>query len=96
MGGIFSIEAKDMDTKLLSAPESNNTRARMLFRRNITLDYIRDLGDNSYPQHVDLPGHCCWWSLGTYLHNALSLHRVHFLHKGWFLVYPLFSVGVTA
>ncbi|GKE23883.1 hypothetical protein Tco_1435395 [Tanacetum coccineum] len=25
MGGIFSIEARDMDTKLLSAPESNNT-----------------------------------------------------------------------
>ncbi|GJU92781.1 hypothetical protein Tco_1317537 [Tanacetum coccineum] len=28
MGGIFSIEARDMDTKLLSAPESNNTLAR--------------------------------------------------------------------
>ncbi|GJY76111.1 hypothetical protein Tco_0481227 [Tanacetum coccineum] len=30
MGGIFSIEARDMDTKLLSAPESNNTLARFL------------------------------------------------------------------
>ncbi|GJS06901.1 hypothetical protein Tco_0363697 [Tanacetum coccineum] len=28
MGGIFSIEARDMDTKLLSALESNNTLAR--------------------------------------------------------------------
>ncbi|GJU29065.1 hypothetical protein Tco_1172654 [Tanacetum coccineum] len=28
MGGIFSLEARDMDTKLLSAPESNNTLAR--------------------------------------------------------------------
>ncbi|GKE35103.1 hypothetical protein Tco_1454425 [Tanacetum coccineum] len=28
MGGIFSIEARDMDMKLLSAPESNNTLAR--------------------------------------------------------------------
>ncbi|GJY89211.1 hypothetical protein Tco_0503839 [Tanacetum coccineum] len=28
LGGIFSIEARDMDTKLLSAPESNNTLAR--------------------------------------------------------------------
>ncbi|GJT63525.1 hypothetical protein Tco_1007058, partial [Tanacetum coccineum] len=28
MGGIFSIKARDMDTKLLSAPESNNTLAR--------------------------------------------------------------------
>ncbi|GJU68816.1 hypothetical protein Tco_1255075 [Tanacetum coccineum] len=25
MGGIFSLKARDMDTKLLSAPESNNT-----------------------------------------------------------------------
>ncbi|GJR36393.1 hypothetical protein Tco_1212077 [Tanacetum coccineum] len=29
MGGIFSLEARDMDTKLLSAPESNNTLARL-------------------------------------------------------------------
>ncbi|GJY01419.1 hypothetical protein Tco_0359571 [Tanacetum coccineum] len=28
MGGIFSLDARDMDTKLLSAPESNNTLAR--------------------------------------------------------------------
>nr|GEX10230.1 putative ribonuclease H-like domain-containing protein [Tanacetum cinerariifolium] len=28
IGGILSIEARDMDTKLLSAPESNNTLAR--------------------------------------------------------------------
>ncbi|GJW92067.1 hypothetical protein Tco_0169620 [Tanacetum coccineum] len=35
MGGIFSIEARDMDMKLLSAPESNNTLARCWFRRNI-------------------------------------------------------------
>ncbi|GJV05528.1 hypothetical protein Tco_1343184 [Tanacetum coccineum] len=27
-GGILSIDARDMDTKLLSAPESNNTLAR--------------------------------------------------------------------
>ncbi|GJX65472.1 putative ribonuclease H-like domain-containing protein [Tanacetum coccineum] len=37
MGGIFSIEARDMDTKLLSAPESNNTLARCWFRRNIPI-----------------------------------------------------------
>ncbi|GJR24519.1 hypothetical protein Tco_0973046 [Tanacetum coccineum] len=36
MGGIFSIEARDMDTKLLSALESNNTLARYL-----TLDDAR-------------------------------------------------------
>ncbi|GJX44326.1 hypothetical protein Tco_0261002 [Tanacetum coccineum] len=29
VGGIFSLEARDMDTKLLSAPESNNTLARL-------------------------------------------------------------------
>ncbi|GJY23407.1 hypothetical protein Tco_0397065 [Tanacetum coccineum] len=28
MGGIISLEARDMDTKLLSAPESNNTLAK--------------------------------------------------------------------
>ncbi|GKE56316.1 hypothetical protein Tco_1495501, partial [Tanacetum coccineum] len=33
--GIFSIEAKDKDMKLLSAPESNNTLAKCWFRRNI-------------------------------------------------------------
>ncbi|GJW33515.1 putative ribonuclease H-like domain-containing protein [Tanacetum coccineum] len=30
MGGIFGIDARDMDTKLLSAPESNNTLARFV------------------------------------------------------------------
>ncbi|GJZ04542.1 hypothetical protein Tco_0537817 [Tanacetum coccineum] len=35
IGGILSIEARDMDTKLLSALESNNTLARCWFRRNI-------------------------------------------------------------
>nr|GFB67304.1 hypothetical protein [Tanacetum cinerariifolium] len=35
IGGILSIEARDMDTKLLSDPESNNTLARCWFRRNI-------------------------------------------------------------
>ncbi|GJX95198.1 hypothetical protein Tco_0349784 [Tanacetum coccineum] len=34
-GGILGIEARDMDTKLLSAPESNNTLARCWFRRNV-------------------------------------------------------------
>ncbi|GKE16424.1 hypothetical protein Tco_1424001 [Tanacetum coccineum] len=40
MGGIFSIEARDMDTKLLSAPESNNTLARCWFRRNIPSAFL--------------------------------------------------------
>ncbi|GKC95560.1 hypothetical protein Tco_1161002 [Tanacetum coccineum] len=35
MGGIFSIKARDIDTKLLSTPESNNTLARCWFRRNM-------------------------------------------------------------
>nr|GEU85569.1 hypothetical protein [Tanacetum cinerariifolium] len=34
---ILSMEARDMDTKLLSAPESNNTLARCLFRRNVPM-----------------------------------------------------------
>ncbi|GKE73256.1 hypothetical protein Tco_1535297, partial [Tanacetum coccineum] len=34
-GGILSIETRDMDTKLLSAPDSNNTLARCWFRRNV-------------------------------------------------------------
>ncbi|GKE67424.1 hypothetical protein Tco_1521585 [Tanacetum coccineum] len=36
MGGIFSLKARDMDTKLLSAPESNNTLAKYWFRRNVS------------------------------------------------------------
>ncbi|GJT35064.1 hypothetical protein Tco_0925483 [Tanacetum coccineum] len=45
-GGIFSIEARDMDTKLLSVPESNNNLARFLSQMthlvaNITLDSAR-------------------------------------------------------
>ncbi|GKE83269.1 hypothetical protein Tco_1553269 [Tanacetum coccineum] len=46
MGGIFSIEARDMDRKLLSALESNNTLARFLSQMahlvaNITLNSTR-------------------------------------------------------
>ncbi|GKE33513.1 hypothetical protein Tco_1452835 [Tanacetum coccineum] len=37
MGGIFSLEARYMDTKLVSAPESNNTLTRCWFRRNIPI-----------------------------------------------------------
>ncbi|GKB81855.1 hypothetical protein Tco_0948750 [Tanacetum coccineum] len=45
-GGIFSIEARDMDTKLLLAPESNNTLARFLSQMahlvtNITLSVMQ-------------------------------------------------------
>nr|GEZ00784.1 hypothetical protein [Tanacetum cinerariifolium] len=35
IGEILSIEARDVDIKLLSAPESNNTLTRCWFRRNI-------------------------------------------------------------
>nr|GEX26833.1 hypothetical protein [Tanacetum cinerariifolium] len=38
IGGILSIAARDMDTKLLSALELNNTLARCWFRRNIPID----------------------------------------------------------
>ncbi|GKF38624.1 hypothetical protein Tco_0118685 [Tanacetum coccineum] len=46
MGGIFSIEARDMDMKLLSDPESNNTLARFLGQMahlvaSITLNTVR-------------------------------------------------------
>ncbi|GKC73252.1 hypothetical protein Tco_1119135 [Tanacetum coccineum] len=46
MGGIFSLEARDMDTKLLLAPESDNTLARFLSQiahlvANITLNSAR-------------------------------------------------------
>ncbi|GKF16216.1 hypothetical protein Tco_0061134, partial [Tanacetum coccineum] len=37
IGGILSIEVRDMDIKFLSAPESNNTLARCWFRRNIPM-----------------------------------------------------------
>ncbi|GJT28974.1 hypothetical protein Tco_0909249 [Tanacetum coccineum] len=35
ISGILSIEARDIDTKLLSPPESNNTLAICWFRRNV-------------------------------------------------------------
>nr|GEX24344.1 hypothetical protein [Tanacetum cinerariifolium] len=35
IGGILSIEARDMDTKLLSAPKLNNTLAKYWFKRNV-------------------------------------------------------------
>nr|GEV42283.1 hypothetical protein [Tanacetum cinerariifolium] len=37
IGGILSIEARDMDKKLLSALESNNTLAKCWFRGNVTI-----------------------------------------------------------
>ncbi|GJZ54749.1 hypothetical protein Tco_0609942 [Tanacetum coccineum] len=37
IGGILSIEARDMDINFLSAPESNNTLARCWFRRNVPM-----------------------------------------------------------
>ncbi|GKF34907.1 hypothetical protein Tco_0108107, partial [Tanacetum coccineum] len=51
MGGIFSMEARDIDKKLLSALESNNTLARFLSQMahlvaSITLDSAR-----SYVMH---------------------------------------------
>ncbi|GJZ66771.1 hypothetical protein Tco_0630011 [Tanacetum coccineum] len=39
------IEARDMDTKLLSAPESNNTLARCWFRRNIPMTMFESWHD---------------------------------------------------
>nr|GEW38795.1 retrovirus-related Pol polyprotein from transposon TNT 1-94 [Tanacetum cinerariifolium] len=45
-GGILSIEARDMDTKLLFAPESNNTLTRCWFRRNIPVTTIRSRSDD--------------------------------------------------
>ncbi|GJZ05195.1 hypothetical protein Tco_0538470 [Tanacetum coccineum] len=52
IGGILRIEARDMDTKLLSAPESNNTLARCWFKRNVpvtTFESIISTPDYIYP-----------------------------------------------
>ncbi|GJT55059.1 hypothetical protein Tco_0990113 [Tanacetum coccineum] len=58
MGGIFSIEARDMDTKLLLAPKSKNNLARCWFRRNMPVTMF-GLGEHSYPSACRLfPGHC--------------------------------------
>nr|GEW85901.1 hypothetical protein [Tanacetum cinerariifolium] len=45
IGGILSIKARDMDTKLLSAPESNNTLAKCWFRRNVSVTIFRSWHD---------------------------------------------------
>ncbi|GKA73621.1 hypothetical protein Tco_0779923 [Tanacetum coccineum] len=47
-GGIFSIEARDMDIKLLSAPESNNTLARFLGQMAHLVASIRLNSERSY------------------------------------------------
>ncbi|GKE79074.1 hypothetical protein Tco_1545194 [Tanacetum coccineum] len=47
IGGILSIEPRDMDTKLLSAPESNNTLARCWFRRNVPVTKFESWHDKS-------------------------------------------------
>ncbi|GJZ46171.1 hypothetical protein Tco_0593767 [Tanacetum coccineum] len=49
MGVIFSLEARDMDTKLLLAPESNNTLARCWFRRNIAVWQVTVTGRRLLP-----------------------------------------------
>ncbi|GJZ71025.1 hypothetical protein Tco_0634876 [Tanacetum coccineum] len=56
MGGIFSLEARDMDTKLLSAPESNNTLARCWFRRNIPAWQVTVTGSRLLPVHISPEG----------------------------------------
>ncbi|GKE87986.1 hypothetical protein Tco_1565461, partial [Tanacetum coccineum] len=50
IGGILSIEARDMDTKLLSAPESNNTLARCWFKRNVPV------ASSGWPLVFTVPG----------------------------------------
>ncbi|GJT43290.1 hypothetical protein Tco_0952005 [Tanacetum coccineum] len=49
MGGIFSLEARDLDTEILSAPESNNTLARCWFRRNIPAWQVTVTGSRLLP-----------------------------------------------
>ncbi|GKE28164.1 hypothetical protein Tco_1443548 [Tanacetum coccineum] len=56
IGGISSIEARDMDTKLLSAPKSNNTLVKCWFRRNLPHDYVRVLVSVLVPQQVTSSG----------------------------------------
>ncbi|GKA53288.1 hypothetical protein Tco_0746603 [Tanacetum coccineum] len=46
ISGILSIEARDMDKKLLSAPESNNSLARCWFRRNVPVTTFGSWHDN--------------------------------------------------
>ncbi|GJX05212.1 hypothetical protein Tco_0191128 [Tanacetum coccineum] len=54
--GILSIEARDMDTKLLSAPESNNTLARCWFRKNVPVTTFGFLVERSCPRQVASSG----------------------------------------
>ncbi|GJQ99139.1 hypothetical protein Tco_0522124 [Tanacetum coccineum] len=76
-GGIFSIEERDMDTKLLSAPESNNTLARCWFRRNIPMTTFRSWHDHNWSLKQLLPtsGGCPFVSvvLGQMAHLVTSI-----------------------
>ncbi|GJY62037.1 hypothetical protein Tco_0462694 [Tanacetum coccineum] len=51
VGGIFSIEARDMDTKILSDPESNNTLARFLGQMAYLVTSVTLNGARSYVMH---------------------------------------------
>ncbi|GJR51719.1 hypothetical protein Tco_1402240 [Tanacetum coccineum] len=73
---MLSIEARDIDTKLLSALESNNTLARCWFRRNVLVTTFGSWGAFFIPQHVASSG----WplvltvpGLMTYLMASLTL-----------------------
>ncbi|GJX66302.1 hypothetical protein Tco_0300645 [Tanacetum coccineum] len=67
IGGILSIEARDMDTKLLSAPESNNTLDKCWFRRNVPVTMFGSWHDKLLTLAADCfqwlaPCSCSSWS----------------------------------
>ncbi|GJT31657.1 hypothetical protein Tco_0922076 [Tanacetum coccineum] len=60
-GRILSIEARDMDTKLLSAPELNNTLAGCWFRRKVAVTTTLGLGDRLHDKLLILVAGCFQW-----------------------------------
>ncbi|GKA46258.1 hypothetical protein Tco_0739141 [Tanacetum coccineum] len=84
IGRILSIKARDMDTKLLLAPKSNNTLARRWFRRNVPV------ASSGWPFVSAVPGQM------TYLVASLTLNSASISPEGFLSSILLLVVIIVA
>nr|GFB45269.1 hypothetical protein [Tanacetum cinerariifolium] len=89
IGGILSIEARDMNTKLLSAPELNNTLARCWFRRNVPI------ASGGWPFVSAVPGQMTHLVASMTLDSARScmMHGPFLTQGKAFSIHTVFSWG---
>ncbi|GKD70091.1 hypothetical protein Tco_1324181 [Tanacetum coccineum] len=101
--GILSIEVRDIDTKLLSCLESNNTLARCWFRRNVLVTTLGSWHDKSltlvqvassgWPLVLAVPGLITHFVASLTL-DILSISLVGFLPSILLLVVAVVVVTV--